>query len=723
MALAAILLLVGAWVRAPRIVNAAATITVNSTSDATANDGACTLREAIIAADNDTASGGTTGECIAGNGDDTINFNITGAADFTVTDRNGVVKNGYTISPTSDMPYINTTVTVNGYSQPGSMVNTAAAPLPLNGTLLIEINGQNAGNVGNGLTAAGNGVVVRGLIVNDYENQGLGIAGNNTVVQGNYLGTDPTGLIDRGNGTNGVGLAEVGSTDALIGGLNAEDRNLISANKGGGSSPNTGCDRWTYQGNYIGVDKTGMAALPNAMVGGSGALSLDNSNGHIVGGPQATAINVISGNTSHGIAPHNSDDLLIEGNYIGLGYDGTTVLGNGSGSSGAGVTISDSDDVVVKNNIIAGSARDGIYAEASDNVVVTANEVFASGINGIYLAGVTNAFIGAPAEGNYIYGSRGVADIYVTGISGFGFPSDGVKVQSNNVGFDAEGNVPTDRTAGIVVMGDAQNVLIGGSGPGEGNDVRSSLGAGIAVMSLEVSTFSITIPAQKVSVLGNTISGTDASADLPTPVGIDLLTGVDTNGPPDGIPNTYTLGGPTLNDPSDADTGPNNYINFPVLNSAKQTGTSLALNYDLDATDSPTDEYRVEFFANDTADPSGYGEGQTFLGVVTATNGNGNTATLTLPSGTDLTGKVLSATTTAVDNTTDSGFGSTSEFSAVLGAEVIAVQTATPPSGSNAGSLSETGQRVFSALALVVILVGSIVAVVRVSRKKHNFKV
>jgi CSLREA domain-containing protein len=51
---------------------AANTINVNSTADVIANDGQCTLREAITAANTDTASGNASGECPAGSGADTI---------------------------------------------------------------------------------------------------------------------------------------------------------------------------------------------------------------------------------------------------------------------------------------------------------------------------------------------------------------------------------------------------------------------------------------------------------------------------------------------------------------------------------------------------------------------------------------------------------------------------------------------------------------------------
>jgi CSLREA domain-containing protein len=44
----------------------AAGIVVNSNADTRANDGKCTLREAIIAANTDARSGTRSGECVAG---------------------------------------------------------------------------------------------------------------------------------------------------------------------------------------------------------------------------------------------------------------------------------------------------------------------------------------------------------------------------------------------------------------------------------------------------------------------------------------------------------------------------------------------------------------------------------------------------------------------------------------------------------------------------------
>src|SRR4051794_8244223 len=60
-----------------------ANIIVKSTSDAAANDGLCTLREAITTAINNTASGADSVECAAVTGDDTITSNVTGKINLT----------------------------------------------------------------------------------------------------------------------------------------------------------------------------------------------------------------------------------------------------------------------------------------------------------------------------------------------------------------------------------------------------------------------------------------------------------------------------------------------------------------------------------------------------------------------------------------------------------------------------------------------------------------
>jgi hypothetical protein len=62
------------------------------------------------------------------------------------------------------------------------------------------------------------------------------------------------------------------------------------------------------------------------------------------------------------------------------------------------------------------------------------------------------------------------------------------------------------------------------------------------------------------------------------------------------------------NDAGDADTGPNNDQNYPVLNSARTDGAQIDLAGTLNST--ANTRFRIEFFSSSAADPTGYGEGQ-----------------------------------------------------------------------------------------------------------------
>jgi hypothetical protein len=116
---------------------------------------------------------------------------------------------------------------------------------------------------------------------------------------------------------------------------------------------------------------------------------------------------------------------------------------------------------------------------------------------------------------------------------------------------------------------------------------------------------------------------------------------------------------PTPNDPGDTDTGANNLQNYPVITSVSISGGTLNVAATLNS--APNTTYRVEFFANGASDPSGFGEGQIFLGfknVTTDSTGNISfTASFPQPSG----GQRL-VTATATDPA-----GNTSEFSASVG--------------------------------------------------------
>jgi hypothetical protein len=122
----------------------------------------------------------------------------------------------------------------------------------------------------------------------------------------------------------------------------------------------------------------------------------------------------------------------------------------------------------------------------------------------------------------------------------------------------------------------------------------------------------------------------------------------------------------TPNDPGDIDLGPNDFMNYPVLNHASTTGVLLLITGEI-ADGLPNTTFEIQFFANDVCDsPGGHGEGKTYLGSSTEnTNGSGNISFLTSFGSGVTGGQFITATATSGSKT--------SEFSACV--EVTDTQT------------------------------------------------
>lgn len=242
------------------IVDQIAQAVVNSTGDG--DDGACapgpggcTLREALRQAN---ASAGLT----------QVSFAIPGS---------GVQR----IQPASPLPAVSAErITINGYSQPGARTNAAASG-PLDGLLLVELDGSLAGPA-DGLKLCGMGSV-QGLAIHSFSGAGIRVGCGSAqvsapvVITGNYIGTDASGLVARGNGSgivaevrNAVSPAFASSLD--IGGFAPSARNLIAAS----SSQSVGSGDGVLVrllapgvvarviGNVVGVDAALAAAAGNA---------------------------------------------------------------------------------------------------------------------------------------------------------------------------------------------------------------------------------------------------------------------------------------------------------------------------------------------------------------------------------------------------------------------------------------------------------------------------
>ena len=273
----------------------AATFTVTTEADS----GAGTLRQAITEAN---ATGGA----------DTIEFNIPG----------GGVR---TIALTSQLPNITDPVTINGYTQPGASQNTQAAGN--DAVLTVRLDGTNAGG-GAGLHITVGSSTVRGLVITNWSTGiQLSTLGGNTIA-GNFLGTDATGNTAAPN-TRGIFM--FASNSNQIGGTTPAARNLISGNE-------IGIDTFTssnniIEGNFIGTNKAGTAALPVANSNARGinlAAVCDNNS---VGGTAAGARNIISGLTGTPVSMQGTVGNRVEGNYIGTDVSGDVAIGNGFGNN------------------------------------------------------------------------------------------------------------------------------------------------------------------------------------------------------------------------------------------------------------------------------------------------------------------------------------------------------------------------------------------------------
>ena len=164
---------------------------------------------------------------------------------------------------------------------------------------------------------------------------------------------------------------------------------------------------------------------------------------------------------------------------------------------------------------------------------------------------------------------------------------------------------------------------------GAGNIIADNGGSGVGVVADSDGYGDIVSPIDD-AILSNSIYG---NAKL----GIDL--GDD---------------GVTPNTPGGPHAGPNDLQNYPVLNAAATHGGLTGVVGTLNG--APATSFTVQFFANPTADPSGYGQGQNYLGsatVLTDANGNG-VFNVQFKS---QRGTVVSATATDPN-------GNTSEFSA-----------------------------------------------------------
>lgn len=435
------------------------------------------------------------------------------------------------------------------------------------------------------------------------------------------------------DGINARPLIEIngnGQAGLQLSGGNSTIRGLILNRQLGAAITMTG-DNYVIQGNFLNVDTSGSVNLTPANDG----VHMYTSSYNLIGDTTAAGRNLIIGGVR--IQGPDSRYNKVWGNYIGTDKTGTIKLDQWA----AGVSLQGDAQFntiggmdVRMRNLISGNNSHGVSiggSGTSDNEVLN-NYI---GVNAAATAPLGNGLMGVSinsgAEGNYI-GRPGAGNMIADNREG-GIAVDNAArnfVQGNFIGTDISGTKDWGNRAPGMTFFSTQEFYIGGAGAGEGNVIAFNDDGGINILGNS---------GPGIRIWGNAIYRNDNRS------GIDL--GWD---------------GHTYNDDGDADTGPNNWQNHPVLISA--LSGEVQINGTLNSM--PNTTYRIEFFASDTCDPSGYGEGQVYLdAMAVTTDASGNATINTTLTKVVAPGKYITATATAPD-------GSTSEFSNCVQAQTAA---------------------------------------------------
>jgi Bacterial Ig domain len=660
---------------------------------------------------------------------DSILFNISGTGPWT-------------ISPLTPLPTLTHATIINGYSQPGAHVNTLSSGD--NAVILIQLDGSNLQDPSNvdGLAIAGGQSTVKGLditrftngihlmgsgqdsvtgniigidltgaaasntndgvfidgvpantiggsapsgrnVVSDNDYNGIDVSNSSSdVLLGNYIGTDVTGTQAQGNGEYyGSGVYLENSPFATVGGTISGAGNLVSGNNGFGVYFDPTSDNAVVQGNLIGTDATGTVALGNSSVG----IDITGSN-FTVGGTTAAARNVISGNRGSGIelydeylSPGSSN--LVMGNYIGVDRSGTKPLGN----NGDGIDLTFMGNLTIggttakAGNVISSNGGVGISIFSEEGPqLIAGNEIgtdktgtiaLGNASDGVYIYDATGVTVGGTtAKARNIISANGGNGIHFYFI--FGGPSPVDVAEGNLIGTDATGTVALGNGQnGVLIDEFTSGILVGGTATGSGNVIAYNAGAGVTVLNYP---YSGSFDSVDNGILSNSIFANGA-------LGIDL--GGD---------------GVTLNHPGGPIPGPNDLQNFPVVTSAVATAKQTTITGTLNS--AANTQYLIQFFANVTADPSGYGQGQTLLGSITVTTDSNGNASFTATFNVSVSvGEFISATATDPNS-------NTSEFaqdvSVTSGDSDVVVRILSPPvEAASSGPIAPVARTAASAAA------------------------
>ena len=416
-------------------------------------------------------------------------------------------------------------VYINGYSQPGSLAGTFTSR-----KILIILDGTNLPTYLSGLDIVSSNVSISGLNIRNFGESGVVIGGGvqNVSIWGSFIGTNETGTAAAPNGRNGVRsdpFTAANSTNITVGtnGDGVQDAwegNIISGNRDNGVAFMM-VKNSKIAGNYIGFGATGTEVIGNHTAG----IVLDKaSKSNLIGTDgngtsDALESNVIGNNGNYGIWLYNSSDSnTVAGNKVGLD------AANNAAPNSMGIIIwnSSANTIGVTNNAVQANT---ISSNTNYGVKLQAGDYFAVlGGNTTMHNMISGNYIGTFAPGTTDRGN-GIFGVYAESLSGFNVINNWIGSNNDGVNDNLEGNVIAfNKQSGV-------STYTGFAGTG--------LLTGLTI--------------SKNKMYGNVELGIDLKTDL-------------------------TVGRGVSNNHNSPETGPNDYINAPVLLSIVESGDNFVIN-------------------------------------------------------------------------------------------------------------------------------------------------
>lgn len=308
----------------------------------------------------------------------------------------------------------------------------------------------------------------------------------NTIVS-NFIGSNASGTLAYPNKLNGILLTDC-SNENMIGGnvyTNSDGQtnnptgskgtepvvyifpplgNLISGNKGNGVLIEKSSNKNLFNGNFIGVNSSGIVPLGNGING----VCVNSSNdtvlrGCLVDENPFVYYNVCSGNNQNGIRVTNSNNTVIQGNFFGIGANNATIVSNKMNGILIDGTSNNTTDggVIPLGNVSAGNGQNGIYLTDSVSNYISFNTF--GGLFAFTVAapnGENGALVDSTGS-NIVFRTNVFSGNVKNGIRLVG-NSKSVTVESAIVGLVTDGDLPLPNGSdGLYIGENSSNNIIG----------------------------------------------------------------------------------------------------------------------------------------------------------------------------------------------------------------------------------------------------------------------